>query len=82
MAKATERNPPTASTPTPRQTLPVDRGKTEDAKERPKPHVKEAGMSICQPGSWQEERLDIRELRGTGGIRSDYDHKALRAESA
>ena len=24
------------------------------------------------------ERLDIRELRGSGGIRSDYDHKALR----
>ncbi len=26
------------------------------------------------------ERLDIRDLRGVGGIRSDYDHKALRTE--
>ncbi len=23
-------------------------------------------------------RLDVRELRGTGGIRPDYDHKRLR----
>ncbi len=26
------------------------------------------------------ERLDIRDLRGSGGIRPDYDHKALRTE--
>jgi hypothetical protein len=26
------------------------------------------------------ERLDIRDLRGSGGIRPDYDYKALRAE--
>lgn len=25
-------------------------------------------------------RLDLRELRGTGGIRADYDHKRLRNE--
>lgn len=24
------------------------------------------------------QRLDVRDLRGTGGIRSDYDHKRLR----
>jgi hypothetical protein len=28
------------------------------------------------------ERLDVRDLRGTGGIRPDYDYKALRTESA
>ncbi|MFY9820447.1 MAG: hypothetical protein WAM82_03640 [Thermoanaerobaculia bacterium] len=28
----------------------------------------------------QSERLDIRDLRGAGGIRPDYDYKALRAE--
>ena len=25
------------------------------------------------------KRLDVRELKGIGGIRSDYDYKALRA---
>ncbi|QQZ27376.1 MULTISPECIES: type II toxin-antitoxin system VapB family antitoxin [Thiothrix] len=25
------------------------------------------------------QRLDLRELRGIGGFRHDYDHKALRA---
>ncbi|HEV7504877.1 MAG TPA: hypothetical protein VGS07_08205 [Thermoanaerobaculia bacterium] len=28
----------------------------------------------------QSERLDIRDLRGAGGIRPDYDYKALRTE--
>lgn len=28
----------------------------------------------------QDQRLDIRDLRGTGGIRPDYDYKALRTE--
>jgi hypothetical protein len=28
--------------------------------------------------SLRSKRLDIRELRGFGGIRPDYDHKALR----
>ena len=28
----------------------------------------------------QSKRLDIRDLRGFGGIRSDYDYKAMRTE--
>jgi Arc/MetJ family transcription regulator len=27
-------------------------------------------------------RLDVRELRGSGGIRPDYDYKRLRTEEA
>lgn len=27
-------------------------------------------------------RLDVRELRGSGGIRPDYDYKQLRTEEA
>lgn len=27
-------------------------------------------------------RMDVRELRGTGGIRPDYDYKKLRNEEA
>ncbi|HSS77085.1 MAG TPA: hypothetical protein VLV54_10100 [Thermoanaerobaculia bacterium] len=30
--------------------------------------------------AFQDERLDIRDLRGAGGIRPDYDYKALRTE--
>jgi Arc/MetJ family transcription regulator len=26
------------------------------------------------------KRLDLRELKGTGGMREDYDHKRLRAD--
>ncbi len=28
------------------------------------------------------KRLDLRELKGRGGLRADYDHKALRAGQA
>ena len=31
---------------------------------------------------YMPEKPDVRELRGTGGIRPDYDYKALRIESA
>jgi hypothetical protein len=31
--------------------------------------------------AFQDERLDIRDLRGAGGIRSDYGYKALRTEN-
>lgn len=42
--------------------------------------IRAAKEASTVKSSRRGERLDIRDLRGFGGIRSDYDHKALRTE--
>jgi hypothetical protein len=78
MAKATKAHSPSAKESS-RSKSPSAR---KSAGEPPEQDVnEESGLSVVQAGSTDGDRLDIRELRGTGGIRPDYDYKALRTES-
>lgn len=48
-----------------------------------RPGETRAAKQVSPAGpSPRSERQDIRELRGFGGIRPDYDHKAMRTEDS
>jgi len=50
--------------------------------ERPRSKAREKSGESQESTRNAPEKPDVRELRGTGGIRPDYDYKALRTESA
>ena len=43
-------------------------------------HAKPIDLEMVQAALEENEALDIRDLRGAGGVLPDYDHKLLRED--